>query len=418
MAKRNQKGHVTRFFQSSDPYDPIDNILSEVGNQIVSLGMKKLSKEAARLLGLDGMSVADDIQLQRLRLSVAKQEGENTRASLIGERQLKLLDIKLQEKEIAIQEKKRLLETAQEEKARLALPEAEMVVDGALTIPQDKGGIVFPDEPEGYQDWLDSLPYGKVILILGSRGSGKTSLGARIAEFISATYGMSIFWLGLPEAARNLLPSWVKLVSSPEQCPSDSVIIADEAGLRFSSLAFQADPNRILRQLLMVVRHRRSTLIFATQSSRDVENSVVRQSDCFCFKRPGRHQAASERPDVRGMAKKAAEVFEKIPKEKQSSSTLVFDDAFQGVITTTLPSFWSEELSHIYRHIDLGQIETQGKRVKELEQVVTEETKLLDATTREKEIMELRRQGCGIEKIAGILKISTWQVRKCLGSSE
>ena len=41
-------------------------------------------------------------------------------------------------------------------------------------------------------------------------------LGARIAEFISATYGLAIYWLGLPEPARNLLPHWVKLVNDPE----------------------------------------------------------------------------------------------------------------------------------------------------------------------------------------------------------
>ena len=70
--------------------------------------------------------------------------------------------------DVRASEKRRLLEEIKAEKAELALPETDMVIDGALTIPQDRGGIVFPDEPEGYAEWLDSLPYGKVILILRS----------------------------------------------------------------------------------------------------------------------------------------------------------------------------------------------------------------------------------------------------------
>jgi len=96
MAKRNQKARGISFFQPSDPYDPIDTIFSEIGNRIVTLGISRISKDIARLLGLDGMSVADDIQLQRLRLSVAKQEGDTVRATMLGERQRKLLDMKIQ----------------------------------------------------------------------------------------------------------------------------------------------------------------------------------------------------------------------------------------------------------------------------------------------------------------------------------
>jgi len=93
----------------------------------------------------------------------------------------------------------------------------------------------------------------------------------------------------------------------------------------------------------------------------------------------------------------------------------VFDDTFEGVITTTVPSFWSPELSHVYRHVDLAQVETKAKRHKELEQVVTEETKLLNADSLDKKIMELRQQGHGIEKIAKTLGCGVWRVRKCLG---
>jgi len=114
------------------------------------------------------------------------------------------------------------------------------------------------------------------------------------------------------------------------------------------------------------------------------------------------------------MARKAAEVFQKIPKDKRPASALIFDDLFSGVITTTLPSFWSDELSHVYQHVDLGQIEGQAKRAKELEQVVKEETKLLDANSLDSDILRLRQEGNGIEKIAKKIGCSVHRVRKCL----
>ncbi len=396
--------------------DPIGNIVAAGMNIAAYHGLNRFSREVAKALGVSGDSVKDQINLNHSRLALEKQQAETAKVKVLSEMEIRMFDLKLQEKEIAIQEKKRILEGAEIEKAQLALPEAEMVVDGALAVPQERGGIVLPDEsePEGYQDWLDSLGYGKVTVILGRRGAGKTALGARIAEFVSATHGMSIYWVGLPEAARNLLPHWVKLVNTPDQCPAGSVILADEAGLRYASLAFNTRENQLLRSLLMVARHRQSSLIFAVQSSRDVEYSVIRQADCIAFKQPGLHQPDSERPDLRSMARKAAEAFQRIPKDRRPASALIFDDLFSGLITTTLPSFWSDELSHIYQHVDLGQIEGQAKKAKELEQVVREETKLLHADSLDSDILRLRQEGNGIEKIAKILGCSAHRVRKCL----
>ena len=380
------------------------NIAVKAINTVASHGLTRLSQEAAKICGVDGHSPREQMALNRARLQMEKQEMEN-----------RMYAFKLEEKEMSIEEKRRILDEAKAEKAELDLPEAEMVIDGALTIPQDKGGIVFPDEPEGYQEWLDSLPYGKVILILGRRGSGKTALAARISEFISATYGLAVYWIGLPSAEGHaLLPRWIKLVNSPEQCPPGSVILADEAGLRYASLAFNTRENQLLRSLLMITRHRNSSLVFAVQSSRDLENSVIRQADTIVFKEPGFHQPVTERRDLQPMAKKAAEVFQRIPKDKRAASAMVFDDMFTGLISTTLPSFWSNELSHVYQYVDLGQLEARGKRAGELDRVVREGTKMLEADSLDSQILKLRSEGLGVEKIAKILGCKVYGVRKCL----
>ena len=79
-------------------------------------------------------------------------------------------------------------------------------------------------------------------------------------------------------------------------------------------------------------------------------------------------------------------------------------------------SFWSENFSKIYANYDFPVMREQAAKGREIQEQMVEETKLLNEASQEKNILELRRQGYGIEKIARVLRISTWQVRKCLGS--
>jgi hypothetical protein len=116
------------------------------------------------------------------------------------------------------------------------------------------------------------------------------------------------------------------------------------------------------------------------------------------------------------MAKKAAAVFKEIPQGEKRESAYVFDDDFTGIIKCTLPSFWSEDLSHVYAHFDLASMQQQAVKSQQLQKVVVQETKLLDVASLDKQILELRRQGNGIEKIARTLGCSVWRVRKCLES--
>jgi energy-coupling factor transporter ATP-binding protein EcfA2 len=410
-----KKGLYNGNFFPPDPNDPIYNILAATGNMVVGYGLRWVSRELADVMGLSGVSVEKQIALNRSRLLLQKQEADFETTKIAREKQLRILDLKIQEKELYIEERKQRLETAQTQKSQLNIPTVVEVVSGALEIIANPDGLVgSPEQSEGYALWLDSFEDGKVILVLGRRGSGKTALAAKIGEYMAARHKMPIYWIGLPEQARSLLPSWVHMVSSPDQCPIGCLIIIDEAGLHFLSLAFATDQNRLLRALLMVCRQRHSSLVVAVQSSRDLEYSVVRQADSIIFREPGMHQPESERPDIRSMAKKAAAVFKEIPQDEKRESAFVFDDNFTGVIKCSLPSFWSEDLSHVYAHFDLVSMQQQVVNHHQLQKVVVQETKLLDAASLDKQILELRRQGYGIERIAKGLGCTVWRVRKCL----
>ncbi len=412
MAKRKTGINFSPFPEDDDP---LSNIVFRGLNIILSHGMTRLSYEAAKFLGVSQTNPMDQIALNRAKLQLDKQRADLQKEEILSEKQYRMFDLKIQEKEIDIEKRIRLLENTLAEKEQLGIPITGEVVQGALEVMAVADGLsASPDLSESYLLWLDSFEGGKIIVLLGRRGSGKSALAGKIGEYNYAVNNMHIYWIGLPEQARILLPSWINITDSIEKCPMGSFIIVDEAGLQYMSLNFNTDRNKLLRSMLQICRHRHCSLVFAVQSSRDMDNSIIRQCDTIIFKEPGFHQPDSERQDVQKRAKQAAKVFKDIPREKRREAAFVFDDEFQELITSTVPSFWSEELSHIYAHLDFTAIEQKVERRNELQTTITQETKLLGEASIDKDILELKKQGLGIERIAKAIGCTTHRVRKCL----
>jgi hypothetical protein len=335
---------------------------------------------------------------------------------MLTEKQSRVLELKIQEKELELAERKQRMENAEAQSQKLVLPVREAVVAGALERNALAEGLSSGTEPsEGYLKWLGTFREGgKVVVVFGTRGSGKSAFVFKLAEYLFATYGIEIYVLGMPEAARAQLPNWIHLADRPDQIPDGAFAICDEAGLSYLSLAFNTDRNKLLRAFLMICRHRRISLAFCCQSSRDAEYSICRQADTIAFKEPGQYQADSERPDLRKRARIATEMFQQMPIEERPSAAVIFDNCFQGTLKLSLPSFWSDELSHIYRTFDLSAMQLQVNRRHELQEEVKAETKLLNEASFDKQVLELRRQGLGIEATAKAIGCTTWKVRQSL----
>ncbi|MCK4794148.1 MAG: hypothetical protein KAV87_61040, partial [Desulfobacteraceae bacterium] len=232
MTKKNSRfSRIPNYFTPPGAHNPIGNIIAEGANIVVHHGMDRLSREAAKLMGLSTVSIDAQLSLNRSRLMLAKQEGDNMRAQRLGEKQLRILDLKIEEKEIEIEKRKQLLEETMAQRKQLASPITE-VVSGALEITADAEGLSgSPEQSEAYNRWLDGFQEGKVIVIVGRRGSGKSVLAAKMGEYMMATYRMACYWVGLPDQAKALIPSWIKIVDDPHKCPVGSFIITDEAGI-------------------------------------------------------------------------------------------------------------------------------------------------------------------------------------------
>ena len=166
----------------------------------------------------------------------------------------------------------------------------------------------------------------------------------------------------------------------------------------------------------MIARQRHISLLFACQNSRDIDWAIIRQADTIIFKELGLNQPESERTDVKAKAKRAVTAFKEIAKHSRVEFGYVCDADFEGMIRFSLPKFWSESLSHVYSTVNLLEIETQVRGGEELDKTINGETRYLDSSSLDKDILELRQQGYGIERIAKTLGCKVWRVRKCLDS--
>jgi len=411
VARRNQN----RIFTPPGPGDPWGNLLAGMGNIAADYAFGRFSKSMAQLFGSSGTSVQEQIALNLSKAKLEKQEAELVKAKALSERQIRLLDIRIAEKELDIDRAQHAMESARVEVSQVQVPAIETAIKGALEVVADARGLTgSPEELEGYNQWLDSLQEGKVIVIDGGRGSGKTCLAGKVAEFANATFGLPVFWIGLPPEARKLLPIWVTLVNDPGQCAIGSIILCDEAGLEFSAALFNTSRNRFLGALLMIARQRHSSLIFCCQSTADIDLRILRSVDTFAFKRLSLNQVETERPSVRKRAARAVSIFEGLSKIESLETAYICDNNWEGVIKFSPPTFWSEDLSYVYAHKDLTEIKQQISRKRELQQTIVSETRQLEDASMDTQIMELQKQGYGQKKIAKTLGITEWRVRKVL----
>jgi len=187
------------------------------------------------------------------------------------------------------------------------------------------------------------LEGGKIGIILGARGSGKSALGMRLIENIKARTGKKVFALGFK---KEKLPKWINFVSNTEdvfKIPNNSYLLADESGIKFSSRSFMSSVNKLLSELLLISRHKNISIIFITQNSANIEVNTLRQADYLLLRKSSLLQLDFERKKIREIYKDAEKKFKKYSKDK--GLTYIYSDVYRGFISNSLPSFWTEGLS-------------------------------------------------------------------------
>ena len=120
--------------------------------------------------------------------------------------------------------------------------------------------------------WLDIVRHPSVVLIIGRRGSGKSSLGYRILELLRA-HGEP-YVVGLPNQAQKILPDWIGTMDRLEDVPTRAIVLVDESYIHYHSRSSLASDGRDIGRLINLSRQKEQTLIFIIQEASAASDEV------------------------------------------------------------------------------------------------------------------------------------------------
>jgi len=177
-------------------------------------------------------------------------------------------------------------------------------------------------------------------LILGARGTGKSTIGMRILENIHTQKKRTCYAMGFDEKE---LPKWITSATDVSEIENDSVVLIDEGGILFSSRDAMKGANKILSELLLIARHRDLSILFITQNSSNLEVNVIRQADYLVLKPSSLLQKDFERKKIKAIYDEVSEKY--TSHMNVEGITYIYSEQFKGFVVNGLPSFWSEKLS-------------------------------------------------------------------------
>ena len=196
-------------------------------------------------------------------------------------------------------------------------------------------------------EWHKLILPPSVVLILGKRGAGKSSLAYRLLEIFR--YQLTPYVVGAPSGVEKYLPDWVGIETNLDAIPPKSVVLIDEAYLRYHARQSQARRSVEMSRLLNLSRQRQVTLIFVTQEARQLDKNVSSSANVIVYKEPGLLQREFERRELKPITEKALRGFAGVGGNRQPWSFVYAPDAdFAGMVQNGPPSFWSDRLSRSF----------------------------------------------------------------------
>lgn len=200
------------------------------------------------------------------------------------------------------------------------------------------------------EDFRGLIRHPSVILITGGKGSGKSVIAHKLAEDLH-NKGHKVVFL-CPKKIREKMEKdapWIQLESYRKRIfPGNSVIIFDDAQLKSHAREWYKRTNIRFDKLISLSRHKKSTLLLATQETYRLDRNIVGSVDLWLHKKPSLLGARMERREVRDITKTVAEEFHDLEDEGKDPLKYIYciHDTYMGFIGPyDPPSYWSEEIS-------------------------------------------------------------------------
>lgn len=195
----------------------------------------------------------------------------------------------------------------------------------------------------------DSIEHPSVYVITGSRGSGKSALAHRLGEQMAEREDIVPVAVGVPEHIQEKYPSqWVH-VDDMDEAPGDSIVIIDEAYLKFHARQSQKKENLKMGAYVNTSRHCNRTIVFVSQNSGHLDKMAVSEADGLMIKEPGTFHMEFERAQLRDITERAKDSYDQLPGNLDNREYVyAVSDNFEGLVENDQPEWYGDEVSKSY----------------------------------------------------------------------
>lgn len=200
----------------------------------------------------------------------------------------------------------------------------------------------------------------QILLIVGSRGSGKTATALYIAERAHYSHPKKkIYIVNYPSP--HLLPEWIGHSKSVEEVPNNSLLIIDEAALEYGARQSMSEKSKDLAAVLPILRHKDQSAIFITQNTGLSDVNLVRLVDSIMIKKPSLLQVKTERSAMKQLLETAQSALQ----GRDKGFAYLIANEQENLIQTPLPSFWTTRISKGWSNTDEVAEEKEAIKTKE-----------------------------------------------------